>query len=192
MRLGHAPDDGDCFYHSLIQVAAPALAAHTGVPANRLTPKDVRRAMASHLIKQFQQANKPDTDHAALLEREPYLLELQSEHDARSPKVLDLSTPEAQQDFVDTVGERNAMQCFDLTPRQQTHVYNIAKSRLWKTEASDIAPLLATSTFNGIKLSVLTLATTATNKDAYTSGTSGPTHSLYLQNNHYVPAFPRA
>jgi hypothetical protein len=190
MRLGQAPDDGDCFFHSLIQVAGPALSAQLNVPQHALTPKHVRDHMASHLIDQFLESNKPNTDMEKLFEREPYLIELMSESDSGPMKNLDLSSAEGQQDFVDTVGLHNALRCVDLTPQQKMHVYNVARNRSWNTSTSDVAALLAPAAFKGMKLTALTADTTAANKDSYTQGEGQP-YYLFLDTSkkHYVPAF---
>jgi len=146
--------------------------------------------MASHLIDQFQEYNKPNTDRKELMEREPYLIGLMSTSDTHQEHTVDMNSAEGQQRFIDAVGLDNALRCADLTPAQKTHVYNIAKDRSWNTTTSDIVPQLAASAFPGIKLTAMTTATTARNMDQSTYG-NGRAYYLFLDTkaNHYVPAF---
>jgi hypothetical protein len=190
MRLGKAPDDGDCFFHSLIQVARPALSAQLKVPPHALTPKHLRDHMASHLIDQFLQSKKLNADLEKLLQREPYLIALMSCNEVPPVKTLELSTAKGQEDFVEAVGLHNAIRCADLTAEQKAHVYNVAKTRSWNTSTSDVMALLAPAAFKDMKLTVLTADTTAANKDSYTKG-EGQAYYLFLdtRNKHYVPAF---
>jgi len=190
MRLGKAPDDGDCFFHSLIQVAGPTLAEKIQVPREALTPKHVRDHMASHLIDQFLALNKPDADLEKWVGAQPYLIELMSTSDARPMKLVDTSTRTGMNDFVAVLGAENARKCKSLRADQKTHVYNIAKSRSWNTSTSDIVALLAPAAFKGMKLTAMTAATTADNADMYTQG-EGQAYHLFLdtERTHYVPAF---
>lgn len=189
---GTAPDDGNCFLHSLKAVAGHQLARVLQKPADRITPADIRHHVASTVISQLYQCLKSPMHEAAMLEKHPYLVSL-SAWDPADGRMANMRNREHYQLFVDLLGPANAALCKRLTPEQQTNIYFMALDRSWSSACGDVMPQAAAAAFPGLRLRVVTPDVTPSNVDQYTFGEGrGRPCLLFLDNNHYVPALEGA
>ena len=145
-----------------------------------------RESIAGRLIDHFIDHNDATGD---VRRRHGHLEQLTLEAPLPdSERTLDLTRIADYRSFVDAVGGQTAERCVDLTPDQQQHVYDIARSGSWTARACEMfAPLLAAS-FPGVRLGVRAPGADGPRTYVYGLGMEDPYWlELDLVRNHYSP-----
>ncbi len=135
--------------------------------------------LARCLTNDFVQHNI-DYDQVAadLLPKHPVVQRL-----AAAKQTLDLQ-PEDQDALFSAIGAENIELFARLTPGQQQHVFNVARSGSWNNETCDLMPELLVASFPGLRLGLIDGPRTHVLGHG-----DGPVHSVFLlDGNHYVPA----
>ncbi|KQU73320.1 hypothetical protein ASE08_28065 [Rhizobacter sp. Root16D2] len=125
-RTKEVPSDGDCFFHSLIEVAPDELRDALGTAP---TPRAIRCALADQLADGFMQLNAATDDAQVqqLLDDKPYLATVEW-----SPGAC------------------------HLTPAQQQMVEQVRTSGSWNHDAGDLCAALVVHWLRKLQLEIVT------------------------------------
>jgi hypothetical protein len=186
---GSAPADGDCLFHSLIQLAGPSVAKAMGVPIETLNPHSVRKHMAAQLMSDFQLFNHHvlNSDHLEVLTALEYVPN-------ESPGDVDLSSL-SNEDLVSLLGSTKRVEQFgELTLNQQAHVIRVATPRQFVGVTADTMPKLIADAFSDLKVVVHQPSDSADSVEKHStfstqSAETQHTVRLFLEDEHYEPVF---
>jgi len=180
LKVGTAPDDGNCFFHSIIQLAGDKIARDLNIPVQSLQPRHIRQHVASTLIDQIIECEKSASAAEALIQSHPHLLHMQIEPEGGA--LLDLRNPQQDLAFRQALG-RHADRCRHMSPATLTNLYYLASDRSWNNSTGDLFAPATAAAFPGLRLAVVTRQATQT----FGEGQAKP-QLLVLEGSHYVPA----
>jgi hypothetical protein len=186
---GSAPADGDCLFHSLIQLAGPAVAKAMGVPIETLNPHSVRKHVAAQLMSDFQLFNLRviNSEHLKILTEFEYVPE-------ENEGEVELSSL-SNQNLVSLLGSTQRVQEFEsLLPNQQAHIIRVATPQQFGGVTADAMPKLIADAFSGLTVVVHQPGSTAESVQqhgTFSNPSKQPEHTvrLFLQDKHYEPVF---
>jgi len=189
LHRGTAPADGDCLFHSLIQLAGPSVAKAMGVPVETLNPNSVRKHVAAQLVSDFQLFNLRviNSEHLKVLTAFGDIPDENGEG-AELPSF-------SKQDLVSLLGSEQRVKEFEvLDANQKAHVIRVATPQQFGGVTADAMPKLIADAFSDLKVVVhrRDVSADVTEQHNTFSGQSAqPQHTvrLFLEDKHYEPVF---
>ncbi|MBW8828931.1 MAG: hypothetical protein JF606_05780 [Burkholderiales bacterium] len=185
LNIGDAPRDGNCFFHSILQLARAQIAESMRVEAQALEPKHIRQHIASKTIDQLIQCKKGGSEAEALMERYPHL-ELIRDIEPEDQRLLDLRDPRQLVHFISAVGEDAAVRCKHMTPVTVTNLYHLARDTSWDNAPGDYFAAATAAAFPGLRITV----ETDLGPKTFGEGQKKP-NIVVLHDRHYAPATER-
>jgi hypothetical protein len=147
LTRGHARGDGDCLFHSVIQLAGPAMARQLGQSAAALTPNTVRRHVAGHVVGLLEQGRLGIRSQLGSFADD--VKEIFNVDDAG-----DETPPTNVQELNRLLGPALASRAMALNQTEREHLAQLARPREYAGFASEVMPRLIADAFPGLQVVV--------------------------------------
>src|SRR5207245_6522375 len=119
-----------------------------GIAPEALQPKHIRQYITSTAIDHLIECEKGGPTAEALMERHPYLQDMQVQ-EPETGILLDLANGPQALAFRQVLG-RDADRCQHMTPATLTNLYNLACDKSWNTSSGDFFAPATAAAFPGL------------------------------------------